>query len=561
MAAKNKTNYFSSAALLLTTSVLVKVLGAVYKIPLTAFIGAVGRGYFATAYNLYMPLHVILMGSLPIALSRLVSRHNAVGDVTALSSLRKGALSVFTAVGAVGTGIILLAAMPYTRWIAGSPKSIYTVLVLAPSLLFACVAACQRSYFEGLLNMRPTAVSQILEAVCKLLFGLALAKWSLAYLLHQFSATGMILDRPFNTESEALSFIYPITSAAAMLGVTFGTLVSMVYTGVYTTLYRDRSLPRVSAGEGKRELLHFSFPIMVSCAVQSVFQFLDTATVQLALSRTNIAALKALYADSLQLATVPDGDLVTYIYGLFSASLDFKNLIPGITMALGVCAVPAVCREYESDNREHLTSLMNTVYRATALLSVGGGVLLALTAEPILRLFYGSAAPDLVAGCAEPVKYFALTVPVYAMASTAVFFVQALGKPERSIVPYIVSGLVRMVLNMVLVPRGELILNGAVIAGAIGYAVLAVMNMVIAGRLSGVRADLQSVLWKPLIIGAVAFFVCRFLFSTMTDRFGDVVNLLIEAAVFSVIFCILCLLLREVKLQEIISAFQRKKMA
>ena len=63
--------------MLLLTSVIVKFIGAVYKIPLTAFIGAVGRGYFAAAYNVYLPVHALLMGAFPIALSRLVSKYNA----------------------------------------------------------------------------------------------------------------------------------------------------------------------------------------------------------------------------------------------------------------------------------------------------------------------------------------------------------------------------------------------------------------------------------------------------------------------------------------------------
>lgn len=560
MAETTKTKYLSSAVLLLVTSVLVKIIGAIYKIPLTAFIGAVGRGYFATAYNLYMPLHVVLMGAFPIALSRLVSQHHAVGDNAALASLRKGALSVLFTAGLAGTVLIWLAAVPYARFVAGAPKSLATVLVLAPSLLFSCIAACYRGYYEGFLNMKPTAVSQTLEAVCKLIFGLAAAKWSMAYCMMQWQDTGAVCGTVLPDEAEALSFIYPLTSAAAMLGVTFGTVVSMAYTMVYDRLHRQDRLPDGRRSDGVRELLRFSFPIMISCAVQSVFQFLDTATVQLALSYTAPSAVKAAYAESLQLVPVADADLVTYVYGVFSASLDFKNLIPGVTMALGVCAVPAVCREYERGNEQRLAQLMHAVYRYTMILSVGGGALLALTARQVLNLFYGRSDPDIVAGCTPLVTAFALTVPVYSLASTAVFLVQALGKPERSILPYVISGILRVALNVFLIPKAGIVLMGAVIAGAVGYAVMAVQNILIADKLAKVRFSFRTVL-LPLLAGAVSAFATHYLCSSFFDIHRTIAHLLIEMMVFSGIFCMLCIALRVIRLSEIFSFLKSKKMA
>lgn len=561
LAESTKTKYLSSALLLMITSVVVKVIGAVYKIPLTAFIGAVGRGYFATAYNLYMPLHVIVMGAFPIALSRLVSKHHATNRLTSLASLRKGALLVFAVVGVLGTVMIWLAAVPYARLVASSPKSVYTILVLAPCLLFSCLAACYRGYYEGYLNMVPTSVSQALEAVCKLLFGLAAAKWSMAYCLLQWQQSGELFGTTLTTEAEALSFIYPLTSAAAMVGVTFGTFVSMIYMMIYDRLHADKRLNGGNSLAGAKELWRFSFPIMVSCAVQSVFQFLDTATIQLALSRADVAAVKTIYAESLQLAPVAENDLTTYVYGLFSAALDFKNLIPGITMALGVCAVPAVCREYERGEQQRLAQLINAVYRYTMLLSVGGGALLALTANRLLSVFYQHSDPDIVAGCAPLVRSFAITVPAYSLASTAVFLVQALGKPERSVLPYVLSGVIRIALNIVLIPNEKLLLSGAVVAGAVGYLVMAALNMRIVGKLSGVRLALLPVLLKPLIAGLLSYFGTYYTVSSFFNINSDIAYLLIEGVVFLVFFCILCIALRLVRLKEIFSYFHSKKMA
>ena len=391
-----KSKYLSSAFLLLLTSIIVKIIGAVYKIPLSGFIGAVGRGYFAAAYNLYLPIHAVIMGAFPVALSRITSKYNARNNKEALCALKTGADRLFLIVGLSGMGFMLLVAKPYCDFIASSPKSIYCFLVLAPSILFSALASSYRGYYEGFLNMVPTSVSQTIEALFKMVFGLVFARVSMAQLYNEFVTNGTVLKRAVQSEEEALSLIYPLTSACAMLGVTLGCALSLIYVFIYHQINKpDYFLKqRSNSKKYQNELLSFSLPIMISCAVQSVFQFLDTASVQVALSLINVNDLKAAYYESISIANTADDDVITYVYGILSSSLDFRNLIPGITMALGVCAVPAVSSAFEMKNKEHLSLLINSVYKYTAVISFAGGIIIALCCEDILNFFYGSSAPD-----------------------------------------------------------------------------------------------------------------------------------------------------------------------
>ena len=107
-----KQKYINSAVLLLVSSVLVKAISAVYKIPLTAYIGATGRGYFNIAYNLYMPVHALIMGAFPIALSHLVSKYNAKGDHAKIYSLKRASGILFFIVGVLGLAFMVLFAQP-----------------------------------------------------------------------------------------------------------------------------------------------------------------------------------------------------------------------------------------------------------------------------------------------------------------------------------------------------------------------------------------------------------------------------------------------------------------
>lgn len=553
-----KSKYLSSAFLLLLTSVIVKIIGAVYKIPLTSFIGAVGRGYFATAYNLCLPLHAVIMGAFPVALSRLTSKYNASGNKEAVSAVKKGSFRLFFIVGIVGTAVMLIAAKPYSVYIAASPKSLYTILVLTPSIFFSALAASYRGYYEGFMNMHPTSVSQTIEAFFKMIFGLIFARLSMSYLYNAYLKTGMVLGESAAGEEEALSLIYPLTSAAAMLGVTLGSVISLLYVWVYHQINKtgetvcDKSKTRLV----QKELLAFSLPIMISCAVQSVFQFLDTATVQLALGMINQQDLKDIYAECLKSASTADDDIATYIYGLLSSAIDFKNLIPGITMALGICAVPAISSACEARNTDHLSGLINSIYKYTSLISAAGGIVLALCSRDILTFFYGISAPDIVIGCDTLVKYFALTVPVYSLAGTAVFCVQAIGVPQKSIAPYVASGIIRVVLNIILVSNERFILMGCVLAGAAGYFVMFVWNVVVVKKVSKTKFDLKNVVIKPAIISIVSYFLLNYIFKFINPGSNLLIYLLIKFTVCALVFCMLCFIFRAVDLNEI--TFYRK---
>ena len=559
----DKSKYLSSAFLLLISSVIVKVIGAVYKIPLTAFIGAVGRGYFASAYNLYLPLHAVIMGAFPVAISKLTGKYNALEDTETLSALKKGANRLMVKVGLVGMAVMLIIAKPYCDFIAASSQSLYTVLVLAPCVLFSAMAASYRGFYEGFMNMRPTAVSQTLEALFKMVFGLVFARLTMAYLIAVYDNSGAVLGAVVHTKQQALSVIYPITSAAAMVGVTFGSVVSLVYAFIYDRINRG-TIPRcgrVPSKSAQRELLLFSFPIMMSVAIQSVFQFLDTATVQYALGTVDPSVLVSEYSESVRIAGAQQDDMVTYVYGLMSSAVDFKNLIPGITMALGVCAVPAVSASYESRNSERLSALINDIYKYTVLLSVLGGVFLAVSSREVLDIFYSKSSPDIPIGCEKLVAAFSLTVPVYCLAGSAVFCVQAIGKAQKSIAPYIVSGAFRSFFNFLLVKDEKYLLYGAVISGAIGYSIMAIWNILIVKSCTKTKLSLKNVFIKPTIIALILYFVIEK--TAHFVKIGDnlIINLLIKSVFFIGIFCMLCFLLKTLNFKEIFVTLKSKKNA
>ncbi|MEE0806656.1 MAG: oligosaccharide flippase family protein, partial [Acutalibacteraceae bacterium] len=194
---------FLHGALLLTAGVLlVKVVGALFKIPLSAVITEDGMGYFSTAYSFYNVIFSIATAGFPVAVSRMVSENDSLGRWRDVRRIKQAASPVFLLTGAVGTGLMILGAPLYTRAV-GNAGALPAMLALAPSVLLCSLAAVYRGYYEGLRNMTPTTVSQVIEALAKLLFGLSGAYFVMARASREFAASGTVLGRAVADGAEA----------------------------------------------------------------------------------------------------------------------------------------------------------------------------------------------------------------------------------------------------------------------------------------------------------------------------------------------------------------------
>ena len=158
--------------MLLVSALVTKIIGAIFKLPLTNLLGGSGMGYFSCAYGLFLPVYALSITGLTTAVAKLTAERSALEDYAGVRRILRLSLYCFTLIGLLGTGAILLLAKPFCRYVAENPDAYLSVLVLAPAILLGCISAVFRGYYEGLRTMYPTALSQLAEALAKLLFGL-----------------------------------------------------------------------------------------------------------------------------------------------------------------------------------------------------------------------------------------------------------------------------------------------------------------------------------------------------------------------------------------------------
>ncbi len=502
----------NGALVLSLATVIIKVIGVIYKIPLSNMIGTVGRGLFDSAYSLYVPVYTVAMAGLPVAISNMVSKAMALGRYRDVKVIHKVAKRLFLIVGIIGTLAMFILTYPYALS-AKNMDIIPAVLVITPSIFFCCVMSSYRGYYNGLSNMTPTAISQVLEAGGKLVFGLVCAKWAISYGLSRYEQGLTVFGQTATTESEALSAIYPYAAAGATAGVTLGTVVGVVFLLIMHKISGDRitktelaSAPKPEkSGVIAKKMFQFAIPVALSSLVFSITNLIDAITVQNRLETVvlnNMDLIRNMYSE--QLVGVLDADVKNFLYGAYSLSLDFRNLIPSITMTLGISAIPTLSAAWAVKNKKAIKVSIESVMRVTMLVAMPCGIGMGVLAQPILAAFYGSGASASGVSIAAPVlTVYGFTIFLIALSQPMTNMLQALDKTKIPLVSMTVGAIVKFVSNLIFVSIPSLNVNGAVIGTVSCYAVITIINLFAIIKTTRIRINFISVFVKPVVCGVL----------------------------------------------------------
>ena len=289
------------AAILTFGTILVKVIGAIFKIPLGNVIGEAGMGYFSAAYALYLPVYTLSAAGFPSALARQVAENTAMGRYKDARKVHRVAQRVFLITGILGFIAMAAGGFVYINFV--DRDSIYSVLAMSPSVFFCCMMASYRGYYEGLRNMTPTAVSQVIEALGKLFIGLGLAIGIMKYGEYSFQTSLTAYGTTVNTLEEARIASYPFAAAGSLAGIALGSLAGLIYMLLRSRKYGDEltdeeiassPAPR-STGYILRNFFSIGIPIALGVLVLNVTQVIDAITIQNRLDGIDPEILRGIY--------------------------------------------------------------------------------------------------------------------------------------------------------------------------------------------------------------------------------------------------------------------------
>ncbi len=431
----------SGVLVLSASTVIVKIIGLACKIPMIAILGAEGMGYFNSAYEIYALLCVISTAGLPVALAMLIAAAHERGDYVRVDRIYRSAMRMFCLLGGGSALAFLLFAEPMARAI-GNVDAKACIVAIAPALLCVCIASAVRGYFQGQSRMGPTAVSQLIEAVAKLIFGV----W--------FSSAA--LQRGNDV---------PTAAAYGVFGMTLGTALSAVYLLVLKLADSHRHEVKLRAerpiGRGTvRTLLRIAFPITVSAAVLGVTRMVDMALILRRLGDVGVSPVEA-----------------NRIYGAYTTlALPVFSLVPALITPIALSLVPQLAAAIESRAAEGQTRVVTDALRLTVLLAMPASLAISVYAEPILSLLF-SGETEAIAVASPLLSMLGASVFFSCMITTTNAILQSYRKTEKPIVSTIVGSAVKIVFAYVLIGIPRIGVYGAPISTFLCNLTVTAMNL------------------------------------------------------------------------------------
>ncbi|MCI8843814.1 MAG: polysaccharide biosynthesis protein [Oscillospiraceae bacterium] len=517
-------SFLHGAAILALGTMLVKLIGACYKIPLGNIIGDDGYGYFTTAYDIYAVLLTISTAGLPVAMSRMISASQALGNNAQIKRVYQASLCVFLPIGILGCGGMLL----FSRQLAGfmeQPNAWASIAALAPAVFFVCVISSYRGFFQGQSNMIPTSVSQVFEALCKLLLGLG-AAW-------------LVMDR---TGDVALA------AGGAILGVTVGTVISAAYLGVkhkqaaaWLSAHGGTAAP---LGKTVRALLAIAIPITIGAAGLQLINLVDAKIV--------MTQLKGYLAQ-----TEADG-----LKGIYNFCQTLFNLPAAFIVPITVSIIPSITGYLTKGDKKAAWSVEESAIRITGLLGLPCGVGLAALASPILVLLRHYGAEQLSTG--QPVLFiFGVAVIFNCLVLLTNAIMQAHGNVSTPLIDMLIGGIVKVVVNFILVSRPELNIVGAPIGTLCCYITILALNLFSMRRmLRDCCPRIVRLLAKPLaaslVMGGAAWAAQGLLFRVLGS---NALSCLGGMAAAVAVYAVMVVLLRIITLEDCMLLPKGEKLA
>ncbi|MBQ3100692.1 MAG: polysaccharide biosynthesis protein [Clostridia bacterium] len=484
---KKTANLFLSGVVVLTiANLLVKVIGLGLKVPLTKIIETNGMGYYTSAYDIYVWLYMVSTAGIPVAISIMISDSRSKGNFRQAKKIFKIALWSFVVIGLAGMCIMIFGSQIFSK-LYKLPELYWSIIAIAPTLLFICISSAIRGYFQGYQNMTPTAVSEVIESFGKLILGIAFALWSMKFFAD-----------PSGAPSEST---YAKAAAMTILGLTVGVFVSMIYLIIKKKTFRedlynaefvrpDSDMLEVKSGRSLlKTLVVIAVPITISASMMSFTNMLDGMIIANRLSGLGF-----------------DTSVISGMIGAFKTQVvTFFNLPPALIYPISASLVPYISTVRNTGTKQQLDTIMNSAVKITSLLAMPCALGMSVLSEPIIDLMFDmSKNPEAMSfGTPALLSVQALAVFFLGMLSITNSFLQSHSLERKPIISILAGSAVKLITSFFLIGNPDIQILGAPIGTLLCYITIVVFNFYFVAKHIGFVPKFGKVFIRPLLASIV----------------------------------------------------------
>ncbi len=509
MSSDKKQTFMKGALILVIANIIVKVIGAAFKIPLTYLLDEEGMALFSTSYTMYTWLFIVATAGIPVAISRMISEARTKGNYNEVRRIFKVSHRLLACIGIAGTLVLYFGAGTFASLLK-NPDAELGIKAISPAVLFVAFMSAYRGYFQGHQDMFPTAFSEVSEAVGKLVIG-----YIGAFLLMKTSVAH--------------------GAAGAVFGVAMGGLLGFLTLFIVYKVKRKKSDTETSVGIVRskgtilKELIRIAVPITIGASVFSLTTLIDTAMIMHNLQSSGFSYEEA-----------------KHLYGSYTGyAVPLFNLPPTLISAITISLVPAVSAALADGDTKLARRTAGNSISITTLFALPCAVGMAILAEPILSLVYNNTNATNTLG----VLAYAIVFVSLVMVTNAIL--QSVGKERIPVVNMLIGGVVKIIINGFLVKNPAINIVGAPIGTIACYVVILALNMFFIIRELRLKLPVGQYVLKPL--AAVVLMALAVVGVYKVLPLGDKLNLVVSIAAGAAVYGTALILLGALSEQLLVS--------
>ena len=525
----NNSNYIFQGAILASASIIVRMIGLLYRIPLGRIIGDVGNSYYSCAFEIYSLILLISSYSLPLAVSKIVSARLGTGDKANIRRILKCALGFGLFVGIIGALVAYFGADFLTGTLLNTPEGAICLRVLAPCILIMGVLGVMRGYFQGHGTMIPTAVSQIIEQVVNAVVAVAAAWYLFGY--------GQKIDAVLGTETAAPAY----GASGSTLGTTLGALSALLFVSFLLIVFL-KSEKKKTVRDSKKEsygsilavLVVTILPVILSTAIYNLNSIIDQGMFKALMEKIGTGK-----------------EEIDVTWGIYSGKYKLLCNVPiALASAMASSTIPNISKQL--GNRKAVRRSVGDVIRFTMVISIPCAVGLGIFGKEVMEVLW-PGTPDMAA---EMMLFGSSSVIFYSLSTLTNGILQGIDKMRLPVIHAAAALVLHMILLYVLVDvfkmGGMAIVWSYIFFGAL----MCILNNMAIRKHLRYRQEIKRTFLIPILSSVIMGTVSRLLYNVLFTAMGETTAAMLvslAAAVFTavIIYFIALLAMRGLREREL----------
>lgn len=466
-----KRNLIKGTLILGVAGIIAKFLGIFFRIPLIYMIGEEGIGLYQLTYPLYTFLLAISAG-IPVALSKMISERIALRKTKEAKKIFKIAFIIMGVFGGTASLCLILFSNVIIGTFRWNKEAYYSLIGISLAPFFTCILSVCKGYFQGLQFMTAPAVSQVLEQITRVVFGV-----SLAYIL--------------------LPMGIAASAGGASFGAVAGSMVGLIW--MRSCFSKNRIIHQqdektLTSGEIFIEILKIAIPISLGQAIGSIMSLIDSMM---------IPGLLKMSGFSEKVATELYGQLTGKAFVLISVPLT-------LSMALAQSTVPAISESYAVKDGRRISEKIKTSYRLAMILALPCCAGLYALARPILSLIFQG-----MDGGWELLQILSIASIFIILAQTSTSVLNGIGRTIMPVLAMIAGATVKIIISSIFVPLPELNIRAAAYGTVISYAIVAIIDIIFVLKYTKTTFSLKNIFIGPMVCTVVMIFMVVLIYTNM----------------------------------------------